>query len=310
MSVQAAKKISGNTSTRSSIDTLLKNVDAFLFDCDGVIWKGNDLIPGAISSIEWLEKQNKKIYFVTNNSAKSRSGYLKKFTELGMNVKSNQIFSTAYDFQKTGKSVYVISHGDGIGEELDLVNISHHGGVKDANKTIDINNVVRVNHDENVGAVIVGTDMNFNYYKLQYAQLCVNNNPDCMFIATNRDAASHASSDDQLYAAAGAMVGAVAGCTTDTKPNGPDIMCGKPSKFLVDLILRDSGLDDRSRICMVGDRLDTDIAFGNTHGLSSLLVYSGVTTPEMAECAMNGDDNIRKPQYVLQSIQDLISNME
>ena len=61
---------------------------------------------------------------------------------------------------------------------------------------------------------------------------------------------------------------------------------------------------------MVGDRLDTDIAFGNTHGLSSLLVYSGVTTPEMAECAMNGDDNIRKPQYVLQSIQDLISNME
>ena len=96
MSVQAAKKISGNTSTRSSIDTLLKNVDAFLFDCDGVIWKGNDLIPGAISSIEWLEKQNKKIYFVTNNSAKSRSGYLKKFTELGMNVKSNQIFSTTY----------------------------------------------------------------------------------------------------------------------------------------------------------------------------------------------------------------------
>ena len=37
---------------------------------------------------------------------------------------------------------------------------------------------------------------------------------------------------------------------------------------------------DRSRICMVGDRLDTDVLFGTDNGLKSLLVLSGVTSEE------------------------------
>lgn len=315
MSAQLLKRMSFSTSTKSSINALLRNSDAFLFDCDGVIWKGNDLVPGAACVIEWLGAQNKKVYFVTNNSSKSRSGYFEKFKQLGITVSKHQIFSTAYacaqylnmnNFQKSGKSAYIISHGDGISEELDLVNISNHGGTKDANKTINMANACRVEYDTNVGAVIVGADHNFNYYKLQYAQLCINNNPGCLFIASNEDAVSHASQDDQLFAAAGSMVGAVKGCTTHTKPNGPDMMCGKPSQFLVDLILRDSGLVDRSRLCMVGDRLDTDIAFGNSHGMASLLVLSGVTSPDMAKKAINGSDVAHKPQYVLNSIRDIM----
>ena len=31
-----------------------------------------------------------------------------------------------------------------------------------------------------------------------------------------------------------------------------------------------------SKICMVGDRLDTDVVFGNSNGCKSVLVYSGV----------------------------------
>jgi phosphoglycolate phosphatase len=31
------------------------------------------------------------------------------------------------------------------------------------------------------------------------------------------------------------------------------------------------------RICMVGDRLDTDVVFGNSNGCKSILVLSGVT---------------------------------
>jgi hypothetical protein len=36
---------------------------------------------------------------------------------------------------------------------------------------------VKVEHDHDVGAVIVGFDQGINYYKIQYAQLCVNENP-------------------------------------------------------------------------------------------------------------------------------------
>ena len=66
---------------------LLNKTDCFIFDCDGVIWKGdflvNDQVPGVL---EKLRAMGKKIFFVTNNSTKSRKGYLKKFTGLGLNV--------------------------------------------------------------------------------------------------------------------------------------------------------------------------------------------------------------------------------
>jgi hypothetical protein len=42
-----------------------------------------------------------------------------------------------------------------------------------------------------VGAVVVGFDRNVNYYKLQYATLCIRENPGCLFIATNTDAVTH-----------------------------------------------------------------------------------------------------------------------
>jgi phosphoglycolate phosphatase len=32
--------------------------------------------------------QGKKLFFVTNNSTKSRAGYLKKFTSLGLKIKA------------------------------------------------------------------------------------------------------------------------------------------------------------------------------------------------------------------------------
>lgn len=40
-------------------------------------------------------------------------------------------------------------------------------------------------------AVVVGFDRMINYYKIQYAQLCINENPGCEFIATNLDAVTH-----------------------------------------------------------------------------------------------------------------------
>lgn len=61
-----------------------------------------------------------------------------------------------------------------------------------------------------VGAVVVGFDKNINYYKIQYACLCIRENPGCLFIATNLDAVTHLT-DAQEWAGNGAMVGAIKG---------------------------------------------------------------------------------------------------
>ena len=66
---------------------LFDKTDVFIFDCDGVIWKGDSLIDGVPQVLDKLRAMGKMIFFVTNNSTKSRKGYLKKFTSLGLNVK-------------------------------------------------------------------------------------------------------------------------------------------------------------------------------------------------------------------------------
>ncbi|RWV83047.1 hypothetical protein GW17_00055399 [Ensete ventricosum] len=92
--------------------SLVDSVDAFLFDCDGVIWKGDKLIEGvphalrALRSLSLVDRnqdsqltnivsvcrQGKKLVFVTNNSTKSRKQYSRKFTSLGLDVSEVRVF--------------------------------------------------------------------------------------------------------------------------------------------------------------------------------------------------------------------------
>lgn len=57
-----------------------------------------------------------------------------------------------------------------------------------------------------VGAVVVGFDREVNYYKIQYATLCIRENPGCMFIATNRDAVTHLTDAQEWAGARGEAV--------------------------------------------------------------------------------------------------------
>ena len=42
------------------------------------------------------QPQRPPVFFVTNNSTKSRAGYLKKFTSLGLSVQPEEIFSSSF----------------------------------------------------------------------------------------------------------------------------------------------------------------------------------------------------------------------
>lgn len=290
----------------SGAEKVLDKTDCFIFDCDGVIWRGDEVITCVPSTIDRLRALGKKIFFVTNNSTKSRKGYLKKFLGLGLNVEAEEIFSSsfaaaAYLEQNPlpdGKKVYIIGQ-EGICQELDLLNIPYIGGPADSDKVITLGPGVKVEHDHDVGAVIVGFDSQVNYYKIQYAQLCINENPGCKFIATNLDALTHLTAE-QEWAGNGAMVGAIKGCT-DQDP----IVVGKPSSLMVDYIVDKYGFD-RNRICMVGDRLDTDILFGLENDMQTILTLSGVTSEEK----LLSDGNKIKPEYYVDSIKDFFVDVK
>lgn len=239
------------------------------------------MIDGIPETLEKLRKAGKKMFFVTNNSTKSRAGYKKKFDGLGLDaVPAEEIFSSSFaaaaylektNFKATGKKVYVIGEV-GICEELDLIGVPYIGGPDDSTKQPDMGPGGKMEVDKDVGAVIVGFDRFVNYYKIQYAQLCINEQ-NAQFIATNLDAVTHLT-DAQEWAGNGSMVGAIKGCTGQEP-----YVVGKPSPLMIEYLESKYGVD-RSRICMVGDRLDTDVLFGTDNGLKSVLVLSGVTSEE------------------------------
>ncbi|KAL3581730.1 hypothetical protein D5086_016062 [Populus alba] len=264
-------------------DELIGSVETFIFDCDGVIWKGDKLIDGVPQTLDMLRSRGKRLVFVTNNSTKSRKQYGKKFESLGLDVSEEEIFASSFaaaaylksiDFPKD-KKVYVVGE-DGILKELELAGFQYLGGPEDGGKKIELKPGFLMEHDKDVGAVVVGFDRYFNYYKVQYGTLCIRENPGCLFIATNRDAVTHLT-DAQEWAGGGSMVGAFVG-STQREP----LVVGKPSTFMMDYLANKFGIL-KSQICMVGDRLDTDILFGQNGGCKTLLVLSGA---DMIECSV------------------------
>ena len=177
------------------------------------ISQGDSLIDGIPETLEKLRAAGKRLFFVTNNSTKSRAGYKKKFESLGLDtVAAEEIFSSSFaaaayleqsNFKATNKKVYVIGE-IGICQELDLINVPYIGGPADTGKQCDMGPGGKLEIDESVGAVVVGFDRHVNYYKIQYAQLAINEHG-AEFIATNLDAVTHLT-DAQEWAGNGSMV--------------------------------------------------------------------------------------------------------
>eukprot|EP00798_Chlamydomonas_sp_ICE-L_P028985 gene28985-32174_t len=278
---------------------LINKYEAFVFDLDGTLWTGNVAVPGASEVVDLLRYNGKRMYFVTNNATYSRSSMLKKFQLLGIKANLEEMFGSAYAAanylknKRFTKKVYVIGE-EGIMDEMAAVGIKAVGGPNDKGLaavrgpndeglTVDFSGDSHINADKEIGAVVVGLDRNISYFKIQYALTCLLENPGCLFIATNTDSRGNFSTK-QEWAGAGAMVPARQSqcllaspppCASEAEP----VVVGKPAPFLLDTICRQSGLS-KDQICVVGDRLDTDVLWAERNGCGSLLARHG--------CAVGG----------------------
>ena len=73
------------------IKNLLADHEVFIFDCDGTIWLGDKILPGAIDFLEKLKKMRKRIYFYTNNCMTTRAKYVEKMKKHGLDISINQV---------------------------------------------------------------------------------------------------------------------------------------------------------------------------------------------------------------------------
>jgi len=268
--------------SRQNASKLLEKVDNFLFDCDGVIWDFPHALRGSVECINKLKSLGKKCFFVTNNSTKTRQTLLETFEKVGINdVSENEIIGTSWVLARYLKSidfkdkVYVIG-SPAMGKELDEQGIKHTGIGPNSDEFPDpakYNYRRDLKLDPEVKCVAVGFDHYFNFPKIVIGTSYVEKVPGCLFICTNDDAMLPTGPDCQaVIPGTGTMVNALRTSIGCKEP----LILGKPHKTMWEVLAKTHNLDP-SRTCMVGDRLDTDIAFAAHNSLAfSLAVLSGV----------------------------------
>ncbi|KAJ3608497.1 hypothetical protein NHX12_025544 [Muraenolepis orangiensis] len=305
--------MAGSKCTRLSgalVKQVLDGVDSVLFDCDGVIWRGDTAVPGASEVVNLLKKHGKKVFFVTNNSSKTRKLYAHKMHRMGFDVTAEDVFGTAYCsamYLKTvanfkGK-VYLIG-SNALKQELEDVGI-RQTGVGPDHISGGQSDWANVPLDPEVKAVVVGFDEHFSYMKVNRAMQYLND-PSCLFVATNTDTRLPLEGG-KAVPGTGCLVHAV-----EMAAQRQAHKVGKPNGFMVDCVAQQFGLD-RSRCMMVGDRLDTDIMLGTNCGLTTLLTLTGVNTLADAQAHhASGCPERQKmvPDFYVESIADLLPALQ
>jgi phosphoglycolate/pyridoxal phosphate phosphatase family enzyme len=238
----------------------------YVFDMDGVLFRMDDPLPGAAEAVRRLHEHGDAVFYLTNNSSKTRADYVEKLARFDIHATPDEVMTSAYatgrlfiEWGAAGRSVYVVGE-HGIREEL------ASAGMK----------IVDYREDAPIDYVVAGWDRGFTYRKLAEAHLAITRG--ARFIATNRDA-TYPDTGGRTLPGGGSLVAAIETCT-GVRP----FTVGKPEPYTLELILRLAGAAPAECV-VVGDRLDTDVALGKRVGARTALVLTGVSTRADVEAA-------------------------
>jgi HAD superfamily hydrolase (TIGR01450 family) len=257
--------------------------EGYVFDLDGTIYLGDELLPGAGRLIPKLRELDKRVVFLSNNPTKNPEMYAEKLTKLGLETDVSEVVNTVV----TMTQWLLQNHPDAvvfpIGEDP-LKNALREAGIKISEEA------------EEIDIVIASYDRGFDYRKLQIAfdaiwfhrrARLVTTNPDryCPFPGGRGEPDS------------AAIVGAIEGCTGAKC----EVNVGKPDPIMLHSVIQIVGLDAEECI-MTGDRLYTEIRMALDAGMPSAVVLTGETKAEDLE--EEAQENL--PDYTLSRIDHLV----
>lgn len=235
----------------------LRDAKAFIFDMDGVLYRGAAPLPGVADIFNALTIRGIGFLLATNNSMATPASYVERMATMGVTVGATHIQTSATatrDFLK--------------GTLPETAHIHVVGMPALAEQLFDGTEWVHVVAAEadQVDAVVVGLDLEFTYEKLRTASNYVRNG--AKFIATNADGTLPI--ENGVQPGAGSIVAAIAAASSVI----PTVV-GKPQTLMMTTGAEILGVLPHEAV-MVGDRLDTDIAAGHHAGLLTALVLTGV----------------------------------
>lgn len=260
---------------------LPSNIKALILDMDGVIWKGDTPIGDLPATFKRIRERGLKFVFATNNGTKTPEEYRQKLAELGVEIDASQIVTSALGIgfmlsQRflRGTKIFVIGE-DGIRLALEEKGFE----------------ILSMENAPEAEAVVMGIDRGITFQKVVEATLLVR--AGIPFYTTN--------TDRTFPTPRGEIPGSGAWLSVITSATGVEpIVAGKPFPYLMELSLEKLGTK-KDETLVVGDRLETDIAAGQSVGCPTALVLSGVSTQEQA------DEWMPKMDLVAGSLAELVS---
>jgi len=267
----------------------LNKCKGFVFDVDGVLVRGEEIIPRAPEAIERLRRGGKKVIFISNNSTKSREEYIAKFTRIGIPVTTEDLVLSTYATaryvanEKPRAKVYMVG-APGLRRELELAGLQ----LVDDPLVADYAVVGSAFNGKGQLTPENGERITGALRALYHAN--------AKFVATNPDRIFPAK--DGVIPGTGAVIGALSYMVD----RDPDAIIGKPSPYILKSALNRLGLDGKD-CAIVGD-MDTDILAGQGMKMTSIFVRSGAMTEEKLRSLGIS------PKFAFDSVIDILAAKE
>lgn len=248
----------------------------FICDMDGVIYHGNQVLPGVVEFINWLHRENKEFLFLTNNSGYTRRELQQKLARMGLDISEEHFYTSALATaaflkeQAPGCSVYAIG-------EAGLANALYDAGI--------------TMNDVNPDYVVIGEGKSYSLDTLTKATNLVLRG--AKLIGANSDLTGPI--ENGIAPACRALIAPI-----ELATGKQAYFCGKPNPLMMRTGLNILGCHSGEAV-MVGDRMDTDVVSGMECGMSTILVLSGVSDRETV------NDFSYRPTMVLDGVGDIVA---
>ncbi|HEX6073853.1 MAG TPA: HAD-IIA family hydrolase [Micromonosporaceae bacterium] len=261
--------------------TLADQYDLLLLDLDGVVYVGEQAVPGAAQALAEVRRRGTPVCYVTNNASRSPGDVADLLSRVGVPAGADEVLTSAQAAAEllverfpTGSPVLVVGTA-ALGQQVAICGLTP----------------VSTAADKPV-AVVQGYGPEVSWRHLAEAAVALNDG--AFWVATNTDRS--VPSERGPLPGNGALVAAVAMATGKE----PDVVVGKPQPELFAAAVRRVGA---RRPLVIGDRLDTDIEGAIQAGYDSVLVLTGVTTAAEALAASVK----RRPDYLAADLNDLVA---
>ena len=261
-----------------NIDQEYPPLKAVLFDVDGTVVSGRDMMPGADKVIEFLRKKNTPFLFLTNDGNHSTSQKARRISRAGVEVQPEEIISCSHalsDFVEqnslAGSKAFVMG-------ELGSPCYAEAAGV------IPCRNLEEI---DECSFVIAGESY-FDWHDVFHGVMnYFITHRDSKLVVPNPDSYWPNSDTGKMGIGAGAQARFIAGLLAEMKINIELVYLGKPYPAIYFYALKKLQNNFNmpelkvGEVLMVGDSLTSDIAGAQAINMPCALVMTGITTPEL-----------------------------